>query len=52
METQQQQYIMVKGKTTGYNSVNIYVYLNAGNAAKNVILVNLLCFKGNFMHVI
>jgi hypothetical protein len=35
METQQQQYIMVKGKTTRYNSVNIYVYLNAVMQQKN-----------------
>jgi hypothetical protein len=33
-ETQQQQYITVKRKTTRYNSVNIYMYLNACNAAK------------------
>lgn len=47
-ETQQQQYITVKRKTTRYNSVNIYMYLNACNAAKkNVIFVNLLCFKSN-----
>lgn len=52
METQQQQYITVKGKTTGYNSVNIYIYLNACNAAKNVIFVYLLCFKSNTLHVI
>jgi len=45
METQQQQYITVKRKTTGYNSVNIYIYLNACNAAKKCNICKSVVFQ-------